>query len=253
MRSIIIKPNYKFDKEETAPQTAQINFSPLEGGKVAIYDYGDTLFDNKVIIVRKDSEAVNYDILGKDENGNVIITNKTDQGYFNDGSCLFVKTDDIQGIGQVYYVGLDYYIEDKRYDVIPRFLTADIEADNSTDQYALVLDSTVQDITFLINDHSLERDLSLYPLSEISSEEKGVEVHSYYSDNVQLAKPNHRIRIVISDSGRIITMAVWNTPNSKFSNVKTFIFPTKIEGNNYITLSHNANDSEPITNITANF
>lgn len=179
--------------------------------------------------------------------------NKTDQGYFNDGSCLFVKTDDIQGIDQVYYVGLDYYIEDKRYEVIPRFLTADIEADNSTDQYTLVIDSTVQEVSFLINDHSLERDLSSFPLSEISSLEKDVEVHSYYSDDVQLAKPNHRIRMVISDSGRIITIAVWNKSQSKFSNIKSFIFPTKIEGNNYITLSHNANDSEPITNITANF
>jgi hypothetical protein len=66
-----------------------------------------------------------------------------------------------------------------------------------------------------------------------------------------MAKNEHRARFVITDNGRIITYAVYNTDKKQFDNIKSFIYPNKIKGEVYLSLNLKQNDY--IKDITTNF
>ena len=88
------------------------------------------------------------------------------------------------------------------------------------------------------------RDLHINPISRVKSSNETI-----YSDDKILSQNQHRDRIVISDSGRILSFSVKH--NQEYELLNSFIFPEKLNGEVFVTLE--IDNADAIKDITANF
>ena len=131
------------------------------------------------------------------------------------------------------YDGQNFYVLDSKYQVVPQYSLINDQ------QYLVTNDGLV-----LLSDMWVLRDLYNNPISRVTSSNETI-----YSDDKILSQNQHRDRIVISDSGRILSFSVKH--KQEYELLNSFIFPEKLNGDIFVTLE--IDNADAIKDITANF
>lgn len=114
----------------------------------------------------------------------------------------------------------------------------------------LLIDVDDQSLTFLLLGHECTKDFSLSPTTVFTKKVNDNKSFEYQQTNE--ITDSYRARFVISNNGRIITFSVYNNDNKNWDVIKELVFDTeKINGKHHVVFS--VNDTQAISNITANF
>lgn len=121
---------------------------------------------------------------------------------------------------------------------------------DSCDNDPLLIDADDQSLTFLLLGHECTKDFSLSPTTVFTKKVNDIKSFEYQQTNE--ITDSYRARFVISNNGRIITFSVYNNDNKNWDVIKELVFDTeKINGKHHVVFS--VNDTQAISNITANF
>lgn len=121
---------------------------------------------------------------------------------------------------------------------------------DSCDNDPLLIDVDDESLTFLLLGHECSKDFSLSPTTVFTKKVNDIKSFEYQQTNE--ITDSYRARFVISNNGRIITFSVYNNNNKNWDVIKELVFDTeKINGKHHVVFS--VNDTQAISNITANF
>lgn len=121
---------------------------------------------------------------------------------------------------------------------------------DSCDNDPLLIDVDDESLTFLLLGHECSKDFSLSPTTVFTKKVNDNKSFEYQQTNE--ITNSYRARFVISNNGRIITFSVYNNDNKNWDVIKELVFDTeKINGKHHVVFS--VNDTQAISNITANF
>lgn len=121
---------------------------------------------------------------------------------------------------------------------------------DSCDNDPLLIDVDDQSLTFLLLGHECTKDFSISPTTVFTKKVNDNKSFEYQQTNE--ITDSYRARFVISNNGRIITFSVYNNDNKNWDVIKELVFDTeKINGKHHVVFS--VNDTQAISNITANF
>lgn len=139
------------------------------------------------------------------------------------------------------------------YSVTPVTLTSHVFNSNvifSNEEYYLVIDNTNDTLTFLVSDYEITFDPQKCNHSSIILMQNNKNTATYYN-----SINSNVLRFIISDYGRIISLAQFNEDNNSFYNSDCYIFASEKNTNENQTVSvrFSSELKDSITNVTANF
>lgn len=200
---------------------------------------------NDTIIHEKPNEIYKEDnsLIIEDKNFTKIGKSLSLNDLYN-GAEIFFLTDEPKTTDVIIsHLGLYERVNQEAYTITPFIL-------ETNDEINLLVDVDNNSISFLKLGDEVEKDFSK-DATTIYTEKTLTYTSKHYQVSDKLIAP-YRIRFVISNDGRILTISIYDKDKKSWKTLNTFIFNIeKINGEQ--TLLFSVSKTSAISNITANF